>query len=487
MNTYFGNLLPYLSSYYQATRNEIHWYVEPLWIISVFNIVSPLSMVTCTLMEKWLGLRQTICLGGALSALSILASYMAIREPVALVLTYGFINALGTGLLFSLCTKVVLQAASTRKGLAYGVMTSFQSVGSLVNIGLAFAVINPKNTDPDLSIGNTNYFSDPELIRNVPYYFVAIGVLTVASSSVGFLLVQLVAGNLSFWNKNTIENSASKISNQTKDVVFEQGQSQETIFLNTVKSLSTNDDSTVKNRTFYHTADTTHVTQEIKGNNSNGAFSASNEHPESSTASDVDKSGPERDLTPCEALTTHRFWLILLASLFLSHTFYVLTNLYKQYGLLRIANDQVLVITGILSTVTLIATRPLAGVFSDKFGVKMTMVLTCAVSSVFMALMVVTLNLYPPLYIVMTIVEFSCSSTYFLISSLLVNELIGTTHYPSVIGLVYTARVVSSLLDPLIVEAMVETVGWDWVFVSGIVSGIISVFCSLCLPESKTK
>ena len=483
MNTYFGNLLPYISSYYQAKKSELIWDVDPLWIISVFNIVSSLIMISCSLMEKWLGLPHTIFLGASLSALSILASYVSMREPAALVFSYGFINAVGTGLLFPMCTKVVLQAASTRKGLAYGVMTAFQSVGSLINIGLAFAVINPKNTDPDIIIDGTNYFSDPGLISRVPYYFIATGLLTIVSSSSGFGLVQTAAKDSNFWNSKKqgnpkdedIEEAETGLNKQVEE---KQLHPRESIRMTTLNSCE--NEAPILDKGVNKSAYTVKELEEKRINNSD-TVPASNA-PCLSSYSEVN-STHTCDLTPREALKTTRFWLIWLASFFLTHTFYILTNLYKQYGLLGITDDQILVITGVLSTATLIVTRPLVGVFSDKFGVKMTMVQTCAVSTVFMGLMILTIHLCPPLYIVMTIVEFSCTSTFFLIGSLLVNELLGPTHYPSIIGLVYTARVISSLLDPILVNTMITTIGWDWVFNSGVISGILSLLFSLGLPE----
>ena len=494
MNTYFGNVLPYIASYYQAKRNEIIWYLDTLWVVSAFNFIGPLSMVTCTLVEKWLGLRRTIFFGGALATLSILASFEAVREPAALVFTYGFLNALGTGLIYSLCTKIVLQVASARKGLAFGVMLAFQSVGSLVNIGVAFAVVNPSNTAPDMTIGNTNYFSDAGLISRVPYFFIATGLLTVMTSASGFALVQIAAKDLSIWNKGLSENTeASSVEPIDNEGTEKQIKEKSMCPVSCTQPSEDNSRDTDRNaliqkeETLYSRKTAYSSTESCRSSSKDEYIKPvieSYHHVKSSAAeSPTQKSATKTDLTPTEALRTMRFWIIWVGSLFLAHTFYILTNLYKQYGLLRIKDDEILVVTGILSTVTLIATRPLAGVFSDKFGVKMTMVQTCAVSSIFMGLMVITIHLCPPLYIVATIVEFSCSSTYFMISSLLVNELIGSTHYPSIIGLVYTARVITSVLDPMIVDVMVRTVGWDWVFVSGVVSGLLSVLVSLALPE----
>ncbi|GFO35946.1 major facilitator-like protein 5 [Plakobranchus ocellatus] len=452
-------------------------------------------MVASGLMENWLGMRRTIFLGGMLSSLSLLFSCFAMCEPAALVFLYGFVNGIGTGLLYSLCAKVIFQAISSKKGLASGVMSAFQSVGSLINIGLAFAVVNPTNKEPDVIVNNTNFFSDKDLINRVPYYFVAIGLLTIMSSLSGFLMVQYFSKD---FNDRRIKNeerlelvddgepekqklvqeTAEDVASSTLNGPLKQTAETE-VFASDDHASSRNNNMNDIDTCLYES------TTETKGNMQN-----SSEVPNRTTCATLaENSEPDKgiygsDLTPWEAVKTMRFWTLWFVSLFLAHTFYVLTNLFKQYGLLEITNDQVLVVTGILSTVTLIATRPLAGIFSDRFGVKMTMVMTCAVSSVFMNFMVLTLRYSPALYIINTIIEFSCSSTYFIISSLVVNELFSTTHYPSLIGLVYTARMISSFVDPILVDAIVATFGWDWVFLSGSAAGVVSLIISLALPET---
>ncbi|GFO01597.1 oxalate:formate antiporter [Plakobranchus ocellatus] len=189
MLTYYGNLLPYLASYFQAHRDSMTMYLDPLWPSTAFRCCLPVSMMFTTPLERWLGARTCISVGVAVLCVCVLSGFFSVDKPVALTIIFGALHGLSVGLIYPLTSKLLLDTVSGPGGLASGIMSIGPALGSLVNIGLAYAVVNPTNKKADLEKGKTFYFSDPEIIKNVPYYFLVTGAVTAFTTVLGTVLL----------------------------------------------------------------------------------------------------------------------------------------------------------------------------------------------------------------------------------------------------------------------------------------------------------
>ncbi|GFO08975.1 transporter, major facilitator family protein [Plakobranchus ocellatus] len=209
MLTYYGNLLPYLASYFQAHRDSMTMYLDPLWPSTAFRCFLPVSMMFTTPLERWLGARTCISVGVAALCVCVLSGFFSVDEPVALTIIFGALHGLSVGLIYPLTSKLLLDTVSGPGGLASGIMSIGPALGSLVNIGLAYAVVNPTNKKADLEKGKTFYFSDPDIIKNVPYYFLVTGAVTAFTTVLGTLLLIIGSGRT---NTKSEKNRSAEVS-----------------------------------------------------------------------------------------------------------------------------------------------------------------------------------------------------------------------------------------------------------------------------------
>ena len=213
MLSYYGNLLPYLASFFQAHRGSMAYHVSALWPGTIYRITVPLAMLLASPLERRFGIRTCITGGQILVCICVLCGFFAVQEPLALTLVFGFLQGLFSGVSYSLGFKVLLTSVPGNGGFAAGVMCSGPAVGSLVNIGLAYAVINPTNLPADLQIGNTLYFSDPRILDKVPFYFLASGAVTSVATAVG--VVFLYIGTATSTENDEIIPSSQKNGGKT--------------------------------------------------------------------------------------------------------------------------------------------------------------------------------------------------------------------------------------------------------------------------------
>ncbi|GFO45883.1 hypothetical protein PoB_007238800 [Plakobranchus ocellatus] len=461
--TYYGNLLPYLTSYYHAHRHRMLVYVDPLWLSTLFRSCFTLSMVFTSPLEQRFGLRPCITAGLVFLNISIFSGFFAVREPLALTLLFGATQGTSMGLIHSLALKLLLQTMHVKGGTASGVMFSGISFSSLLNIGVAYAVINPKNEKANLHIDGHVYFSDQGIINRVPYYFLAIGSITFLISTLGMFLIFLGSSD------------ACAKAQATKPLVGECKQnnsiyqsSEATLFDLTLYEKHCVMDAKEKNNVQVAREDTSSEKQMSRSNLIESTDDKGNATKATSLSASV-------EMSPKEIIKTRQFWLLSLFTISLGHTFYIHANLYKAYGQRAISNDMALVAAGLLGVAGMVLTRPMVGLLTDRIGVLNTALAICSTSSVFMSLMVVTLHTYAWMYIIVSALDSTCVSLKLMMISLLTSTMFGRVHYASNLGLVCLGQLLFFLLEPLLITQVIHHLGWDWLFISGSLSAVLAM------------
>ena len=430
--SYYGNLLPYLGSYYHSRHDQISFHVDMLWPPSAFRCCFSLAMVFTSPMEMKFGIRPCMVAGLILLWVSQICPYFVVEEPLALTIIFGGAQGLATGILYPLALKLLVSTWTKHAGLATGVFSLGPIIGSLINIGLSFGVINPTNKKPDLELDNVVYFSDQDIIDKVPLYFLISGLATVAYTSLGLILAFIGSSNSCPSSRNNTRGEdqsstpASQLNEQSVDAIVKPGNRNgvDSIVFTGVELIhfrlrSEQDKQTDQTRsdeceTSCSPSDTSPNGQNIYSmmiaDNKNGVVNSAFEGVELSQLGaesevdkpkvDVERNGsvsPAQDvqtvmegenqispkgskggskllvlseLSPQEVLKTARFWVVWLCFIFLSHGNYVHLNLYKQYGQLAISDDSVLVTTGIIGMAGTLVVRPTLGAISDKIGVR---------------------------------------------------------------------------------------------------------------------
>ena len=493
--SYYGNILPYIASYFHANQNEISVFVDPLWTTSSFVCAYTIAMIFTSPMELRFGIRPCLITCNLVLWIAVMSGFYTVKEPLALTLVFGGVQGIAVGSLYTLTLKLLLLAMPKQEGTATGIMTIGPVFGALVNIGVAYAVINPNNKKPDLYENNRTYFSDKGLIDAVPLYFFVTGAVTVASTLIGTILMFIGSAGIPALKRpekassktekldketNSISKSDSADKSQETDVISELEPADKSESLPIITNLIETSD---KKPGLLITEDQCKlcknymsVTNEETDLTEDGQRKKSPQVTENNNTQLIPV-----DLSPRETVKTVIFWCLWIAFMVSNHTTYLQLNLYKQYGQQGIADDHLLVTTGIIANAGMMVIRPLVGVASDRFGIRNTAIALNASSCLFMCLMVLSLHRFPLLYAILVVVENVFVSPQTLLFSILAAVEFGNTHCASNMGLICSGNIVLILLEPYIVEATIATLGWDMLFLSGSGSAILATLAIMAM------
>ncbi|KAK3796689.1 hypothetical protein RRG08_018925 [Elysia crispata] len=478
--SYYGNLLPYLDSYYYARRDEISLHVDSLWPASIYRCTLTLSMIFTSPMELRFGIHRCIMAGLLLLWLSILACFIAVREPLALVLTFGAIQGTANGILYPTTLKLLLQAIPNKAGLVAGLLDTGPMFGALVNIGLSFLVINPSNKKPDLHVNNAILFSDPSILQRVPYFFLVKGTFMVAYTLIGLMLAFCGSSDLASPKTEQMSEetalASTKLHERNGDIKIKVLESQR----KETKPVKNGDVGNFKS--LFNLEKQTFQCKASKYDSvlylSNGDVSSNREKQkkdDSQSRENCTKLIVQAELSPLETLRTWRFWCVWLCYFCIAHTYYLHTNLYKQYGQLVIPNDLMLVTTGVISMLCTIMMRPYIGIFSDKYGIRNTALAVSAFSSLSMSFMVISHYKCSWVYAIPVVMEFISISPQTMVFSLFSTFEFGKTHCATNFGLISSGNILVMLSEPFIASTLIRTIGWDWLFLTGSMTATVSM------------
>ncbi|XP_059139382.1 uncharacterized protein LOC131927641 [Physella acuta] len=494
VSVYFGNFLTYLASYYHAHMSRVYVWVDPLWLSSAFKILQPIGMIFAGFIETKSSLKTGILVGAVIQSASVILSYWAVQEPLALLLCFGIAQGVAGGILLALPYKLAAETFPEKRGFAFGILSTGPSIFPLLHMLLSYYLINPSNIATDIQINNIRYFTDPEVIERVPPFFLKIGLFTFALQLVGFILIQcrrrelnpsddgqteelLVGSKPGEEEKEDYDNIAGEIYKEKDNVsAINESVSSESNVKDTYEKL--NDQTIVEIRTGDVAA-----TQELKEKEMFEVGEVKSGDEKSKTCSEI----VVKDLTPREMLCTLTFWKVWTIFALMGHTFFIHLNLYKQFGLTVINNDNTLVMTGTISTFVLMVFRPLVGFMSDKYGLKPVLVTTCACSNFFMTMMPISLYTFPPLYIVFVALEFYATSSVKVFYYMTPMALFGEKHFASNVGFMSASQWVVYFLGPIVVPPLIKSIGWTNVFLTGSVAAALAFFLSLTVPDLEVK
>ncbi|CAL1528943.1 unnamed protein product, partial [Lymnaea stagnalis] len=438
VSVYFGNFIIYISSYYHAKASSVAVWIDPLWLSSAFKILQPIGMVMSGLLERKTTLKIGIIIGVLMQSSSVILSYWTVVEPIALLATFGILQGIAGGILLALPYKLAAEAFPAKRGLAFGILSMGPSIFPLLHMVLSYYLINPDNASTDIEIDNIRYFSDSGVIDRVPSFFLKIGLFTAGLQLTGTLMIHVKRENLEPSEDNGLETKMLVESDQNDEILL----SDHSVGEKGAIMSSTDDKS------------------EFEIDKNLGQNSIDEE-----LASEKSENCG-MDLNPKDMLATCTFWKTWTIFALMGHTFFIHLNLYKQFGLTVINDDNMLVMAGTVSTFVLMIFRPVVGLLSDRFGLKPILALTCACSNVFMTMMPISLYACPPLYIVFVALEFYATSSVKVFYYMAPMALFGPTHFATNVGLMSASQWVIFFLGPIMIPPLIKSVGWTYVFMS---------------------
>ncbi|KAI8791414.1 oxalate:formate antiporter [Biomphalaria glabrata] len=512
---YIGNFYIYFSSYYYVNVSKVTVWIDPLWLSSAYMVLQPIGMVLQPIgmvlqpigmvlqpigmvlqpigmvlagfvEKRTKNLNTGIALEALLQSSSVVLSYWAIDEPLALLMTFGILQGIAGGVVLPLPYKKASQVFPEKRGLAFGILSIGPCIFPLLHMVLSYYLINPDNKATDIEIGNIRYFTDADLINRVPSFFFKIGLFTTALQVVGFLLILLQKHDLSK------EKSQSTVLLGKKDSVEEKNEIKDDSNVNPSKLTNNcrNENKTEclvtceKSTNIIETEDVSKETYQISSIKENYCLHEEKGFIFEGEESSDKKINEPKDFTTKEMLMSCSFWKTWLIFALLGHTSFIHLNLYKQFGLTVINDDNLLVMAGTISSFVLMLFRPVVGIMSDKFGMKPILVITCACANVFMTMMTISLYTFPPMYIVFVGLEFCAVSSVRVLYLMMPIIMFGPTHFATNVGLMSSSQWITFFIVPLITPALIKSVGWAYVMLSGAAAAAVAFFLAVSLPET---
>ena len=156
---------------------------------SSVNVFVSLGFIMGGVVEKYIGPRMSVFIGGWMGAVGLCLSYLTIDVSFwLLMVSYGALYSFGIGLVLAVTILCVIRWLPKWAGFASGFVVSANGAGTLVFTAYQTALINPSNLFPDYSPYPENpdemYFSQSELLDSVPLSFLYQGIIFMFLTSV---------------------------------------------------------------------------------------------------------------------------------------------------------------------------------------------------------------------------------------------------------------------------------------------------------------
>ena len=175
-----GNMIPYVVSYIRIYSSPHDLRLNTVTYIYAAQAVGVgVAMLLGGLLDKYIGPRLVILLGGLVMTVGALLSYVTIQYSFWwFMLTYGLITGIGLGILYISPITCSIRWLSKWKGLVSGFVLSGIALGTLLYSVAQTGYINPLNVKPDSwtkEHPHEKYFSQDEVLEKVPNFFLVLG------------------------------------------------------------------------------------------------------------------------------------------------------------------------------------------------------------------------------------------------------------------------------------------------------------------------
>ena len=173
----FGNIQPYLVSYVRKKSHPSDLrYTESTFLFSCQYAVHGLGMAVGCLIEKKLGIRLSVIIGGIVSSSGLLLSFIFVRFSFwLLVISFGAMYSVGIGMVYTPTLICTMKWVPNKTGIAVGLVMSGIGISSLMFSAIQTGFINTFDKFPDESPyedkTGEKYFSQSDIIAKMPFVF----------------------------------------------------------------------------------------------------------------------------------------------------------------------------------------------------------------------------------------------------------------------------------------------------------------------------
>ena len=455
----YGNLAPYLDSYYRLHCSSGCYSGSSQWILNMFiaSIMPGLLVVgwlTKTLGVKWLGGMSALLCGGALFASAKTVQVSALWTTVLL----GFVNGFGLGTSLNSALVSINGWAPKNAATFSGSITSVPPVFAIIQNQIVTAYVNPQNLKPDVQDASKTYFSQQDILERVPYAILIIAGITTGIQLIGIILISDPP------NPNHVDGNEAGVHRMTEETVLKEHTLQETIYAPSHKQAIT----ARINRPY---------------GKDNLAYGSSNgsqplENGVSDDFSKAEKPGKKIHDSSCsqpppscsisQAIHTAAFWV---NSLYLAVVVYgtVLKNGYfKGFGLIYISNDNLMTVLSSLIPFVEAVLRFSCGFILDRniLSMKDCLVLSLSLNSALFAFFYFAPQVNFLTYAAVVLGLSVSHGQLFVLYTGITFKAFGPENFGYLYGLGFLMASTTILVAAGVVKPILESVGWFWLFIT---------------------
>jgi len=144
----WGNLTTYLTSYMRR-RDPSITYSDTVWVYFVTPAALSWFLFLTAPIQGWLGPRLSSLAGSLLLGGGVMvSSYVVSHSLPALIVTYGLIFGLASGVIYTCPMNIALQYIPHRRGLITGVVIGGYGIGAFVFNFFITGYVNPHDCKP---------------------------------------------------------------------------------------------------------------------------------------------------------------------------------------------------------------------------------------------------------------------------------------------------------------------------------------------------
>ncbi|CAB3405188.1 unnamed protein product [Caenorhabditis bovis] len=196
----FGNILPYMLSYYRWKTNPNMTAGTMFWLQTLLSGL-PMGMVIGGLVERCCNGRKGAIIGCILYTFGIGSTFYAIQHSyAATLLTFGVIGSLGSSITYSSILPTAQRWLPDNVGMAGGVIIGGYGCGAFILSPLQTTYINPL----DYRVNDEGFFTQVDLLERVPYVFVVMAALFAILQTIGVIFIGQPCEEVNFGNESLL-------------------------------------------------------------------------------------------------------------------------------------------------------------------------------------------------------------------------------------------------------------------------------------------
>lgn len=499
----FGNYMPYLTSYLRNMTSATSLdYSHSLWIDNSNWMATAATMPLFGLVESRMPKRFFLFIGFLFFSSSFLGSYFAVQTSfAATVLVLGVMQGVGQSILWPGSYNIALMWFPEKKGVVGGIAMAGYGAGGFAWTQIFTNWINPQNMQPDLHVDGDVYFTQPEVLTNVPSCFLLLGgvlsgvlVLSLAclseppaqgNNTNGRALETITIEELSDSDETQSEADAMRVTTSTDKT---RSKTQQNMAITDEEARQPEREGLLTGQELLQYQKVNKVVKCIDSNRENSE-PRDTEIALPSTDGKVDRCSRNskcatedepQDYTPLQILRSRAAWTSWFFNFFVDLSFVFVLNFYKTYGQTFIRDDRFLSLTGSVASFSYALGQLSLGWLADRFGLLTCMLLTQALLTVSALAMLACQYAGPSLFfIVINLVRLAFGGVYSL-QCLIVFVMFGPRYFTFSYGFVSTTPLLSSLLPVFVASAAKDAFGWTGVYLAG----AAAVFLGLVLNAS---